>query len=118
MTGISRELATLSEEASRLRAAMVGRRMRWPAEFRQKVLSLWSGGVPRQEIVQVTGINPYSLYDWRRKGSGGNSSDFTELKLVSFRRGPSTLSIRTCHGSEITGLGLSDLRLFLREGLL
>lgn len=118
MTGISRELATLSEEALRLRAAMAGRRMRWPAEFRQKVLALWSGGIPRQEIVQATGINLYSLYNWRRKRQGDGASGFTELKLVSFRQKTGALLVRTCRGSEIAGLSLSDLRLFLREGIL
>lgn len=118
MAEISQELVILSQEASRLREEFSGQRIRWPEEFRQKVLALWSGGVRRQEIVQATGVSPYSLYDWRRKRSGGDSSDFTELKLVSFRRRSSPLLIRTRHGSEIEGLGLSDLRLFLREGLL
>lgn len=118
MSGLSKELMTLSKEASRLRSAMAGQRMRWPAEFRHKVLTLWSGGVSRHEIVQATGISPYSLYDWRRKGQGGGRSDFTELKLVSVRQKGASLLIRTCRGSEITGLCLSDLRLFLQEGIL
>lgn len=118
MIGISRELVTLSEEASRLRTAMAGRRMRWPAEFRQKVLALWSGGAPRQEIVQATGVSLYSLYDWRRKRQGDSISGFTELKLVSFRQRAVSLLVRTRRGSEIAGLGLSDLRSFLREGIL
>lgn len=118
MPGISRELTALTEEASRLRTAMTGRRMSWPAEFRQRVLALWSGGVPRREIVQATGVSPYSLYDWRRKAQGGEASGFTELKLVSFRHRASALLVRTCRGSEIAGLGLSDLRWFLREGIL
>lgn len=118
MTGITRELVILSEEASRLRAAMEGRRMRWPAEFRQKVLSLWSGGIPRQEIVQATGVSPYALYDWRRRETRDGASGFTELKLVSFRQKASSLLVRTRRGSEIAGLGLSELRLFLREGIL
>lgn len=118
MTGISRELVTLSEEALRLRAAMAGQRMKWPVEFRQKVLALWSGGIPRQEIVQATGIKPYSLYNWRRKGQGDDASGFTELKLVSFRQKAGAPLVRTCRGSEIAGLSLSELQLFLREGLL
>lgn len=118
MAGISRELVTLSEEAAHLRTAMPGRRMRWPAEFRQKALALWSGGVSRHEIVQATGVSPYSLYDWRRRGQEAGDSGFTELKLVSFRQKASSLLVRTRHGSEIVGLGLSDLRWFLREGLL
>lgn len=118
MSEISQELMRLSEEASRLRVGVVGRRMRWPAEFRHKVLALWSGGVSRDEIVQATGVSPFSLYDWRRKGPGDSASGFTELKVVSFRQKAGSLLVRTRRGSEIAGLGLSDLRWFLREGLL
>lgn len=64
MSEISKEIMLLSEEASRLREACGEGRMRWPKEFRQKVLALWSGGVSRKEIVEATGISPFSLYDW------------------------------------------------------
>lgn len=118
MNGISQELALLSEEATRLRGEAAGRRMQWPVAFRRKVLALWSGGMRRQEIVEATGVSPYSLYDWRRREAGDGASGFTELKLVSFRKRTAALLVRTCRGSEITGLGASDLRSFLREGLL
>lgn len=111
---LQEELLRLGEETQRVREERKRTRSRWPEDFRRQVLEVLDKGARPREVMEATGLRPWTWREWRKRMAG-----FSELKIVSFRRTSSSSSVRlkTARGCDLT-LALEDVKILLREGLL
>ena len=111
--------------ARKFRGRTSGQKLRWPDEFRQKVLSLAANGVSVTKLSEATGIAIGTLGAWRARSKPKSKAvGFKKLKVVDGQksvvqsRSPVKVFVTTSHGSEIQGLSADEVAKLIRRGVL
>ena|SRR5258708_38560434 len=119
------KLKRIGLAARKFRGKHSGQKLRWPEEFRAKVLALITAGVGITRLSRSTGIATGTLGVWRDQSRPKSSgAGFKKLKVVDGQksvgqsRGPVKVFVTTSQGSEIQGLSADEVALLIRRGVL
>ena len=118
---LEKRLLKLGRNARQIRAQHPGGYFVWPAQIRTSILELGDAGIQPSRLEAATGIAMSTYRAWRPKAL---PSTFHELHVRQQRgrtpreHGPTSLTVITGTGLEITGLYLDQLERLLRRGLI
>ena len=110
------EISELVEKSKEIReTSKNSRRLRWPSEFRDEVVTMVKSGTSISKISNSTGIAHQTIRGW--VGPKPKANKFRELRIED-QVSVTGLTLSWGGDLEVSGLSFSQFRELLREGLL
>jgi len=116
------ELSEIKIEIEKFKLSMSGKkRPRWPKKFRKILLSYHQEGHSILSLSRETGIPHQTIRKWTVSDKKPKPEKFKQVAVVSTHPSEqisSSIKLIWSEGFKIEGLGIDDLKVLLREGLL
>ena len=110
---------SLKQFSDEIRSSSEGKsRIRWPEDFKSRVIKERSDGTSVQDLVKATGISYSTMMSWKSSPKPKNKKNNFKPVHVQTSSTPDILTLSLPTGSEISGLLFPDLCELLKKGLI
>jgi len=109
------DLQELRKQADDIRSQKsIGKKVYWPASFRNKVADLVIAGHSPNTLSSITQIAVSTLYTWKKRKTAESKKQFKQVKVIEDTTLDLTLTWQA--GLSIKGLTFNQIKELLTEG--